>query len=137
MWAFGTAKLSVIFFYRSIFRGRAFDIASWTMVGAVIAWTLGAFFAVAFQCGSHISNLWSSAANVERHCSSGAAVGIGFSIPDVITDGLILAMPLYWVSGLFPNRRSICSSSPDLEAKDVLLEESGCLRNLSFRCNVS
>lgn len=71
------------------------------MVCIVVAWTLGAFFAVAFQCGSDISNLWSSAANVAHQCTSGAAVGIGFSIPDVITDGLILAMPLYWVSGFF------------------------------------
>lgn len=101
IWAFGTVKLSVIFFYRSIFHGKAFNIASWSMVCIVVAWILGAFFAVAFQCGSDIPNLWSSAANIARHCTSGAAVGIGFSIPDVITDGLILAMPLYRVGSFF------------------------------------
>lgn len=98
MWAFGAAKLSVIFFYRGIFRGRYFDLASWTMVGIVVAWTLGAFMAVTFQCGSHFTYLFTSAASIARHCSSGMAIGIGFAIPDVITDGLILAMPLYWVS---------------------------------------
>ncbi len=98
MWALGTAKLSVIFFYRSIFRGKAFNIASWTMVGVVMAWIFGAFFAVAFQCGNQFLLLWSSAASVASHCSKGSAVALGFSVPDVITDFLILTLPLYWVS---------------------------------------
>lgn len=96
VWAFGTAKLSVIFFYRNIFSGHVFNIVSWSMVGVVIAWILGSFFALLFQCNHHISYLWTSAANVASHCTPGTAVGLGFSIPDVITDGLILAMPLYW-----------------------------------------
>ena len=93
--ALGTAKLSVIFFYRSIFRGRAFNIASWSMVCIVLSWLLGYLCAIAFQCGSRFPYIWSSIAS---HCTKGAAVGLGFSIPDVLTDGLILAMPLYWVS---------------------------------------
>ena len=67
------------------------------MIIVVIAWTLGGFLAVALQCDSHINYLWSSAANVAAHCRRGTAIGLGYAIPDVITDGLILAMPLYWV----------------------------------------
>lgn len=57
VWAFGTAKLSVIFFYRNIFSGHVFNIVSWSMVGVVIAWILGSFFALLFQCNHHISYL--------------------------------------------------------------------------------
>lgn len=70
------------------------------MLGIVIAWILGAFFAVVFQCADHFSLVTSSAASVASHCTKGSAVGLGFSIPDVITDSLILMMPLYWVSSL-------------------------------------
>ena len=70
------------------------------MLGTVIAWTLGAFFAVLFQCADHFPLVTSSAASVASHCAKGSAVGLGFSIPDVITDCLILMMPLYWVNSL-------------------------------------
>lgn len=100
MLALGTAKLSVIFFYRSIFYGKTFNIVSWTMVGVIIAWTLGSLCRLAFQCDDHIHLLWSSAASIARYCNKGSASALGFSIPDVITDGLIFMMPLHWVTSL-------------------------------------
>lgn len=87
----------MIFFYRRIFRGKTFSILSWIMVGVIVAWTLGGFFAIAFQCGPHISILWSSLAAMARSCTTGLDIVLGFAIPDVITDILILVLPLYWV----------------------------------------
>lgn len=124
MWALGTVKLSVIFFYRSIFCGRAFNIASWSMICIVLSWFIGAFCAVAFQCGSQFPYLWSSAANIASHCTKGVAVSLGLSIPDVITDGLILAVPLYWVSDSPPAVGQTSSRSADMEAANVFLEET-------------
>ena len=137
MWALGTVKLSVIFFYRSIFRGRAFNLASWSMVCIVLSWFLGSFCAVAFQCGSQFFYLWSSAANVASHCTKGVAVSLGLSIPDVITDGLILAVPLYWVSDSRSAASQTSSRPADMETANVFLEETQCLWSFLFRCNVS
>ena len=107
------------------------------MVCIVVSWFLGYFVAVTFQCGTHIPYLWSSSPSVASHCTKGASIGLGFSIPDVITDGLILAMPLYWVSD-FRSIVSQTSSRPaDLEIAIILLEESQCVWNFPFRCNVS
>ena len=97
---------------------------SWTMVAVVIAWILGGFFAFVFQCGHTIPNLWTSAANVASHCSSGAAIGLGFAIPDFITDGFILAMPLYWVCGLHLYGIQCANFGVDFAIADVLLEEA-------------
>ena len=100
IWALATVKLSVIFFYIGIFRGRAFNIASWTMVCIIVSWFLGCFCGAAFQCGSQFRYLWNSAASVASHCTKAFPGVLGFSISDVITDGLILAMPLYWVGSI-------------------------------------
>ena len=107
------------------------------MVCIVLSWFLGAFCAVAFQCGSQFPYLWSSAANIASHCTKGVAVSLGLSIPDVITDGLILAVPLYWVSD-FHSAVSQTSLHPaDMETENVFLEETQCVWSFPFRGNVS
>ena len=62
-----------------------------------MAWLLVFFFIAAFQCGSRFSYLWSSAAYLASHCLESAPIALAFSTSDVVTDGLILAMPVYWV----------------------------------------
>ncbi|KAF2228673.1 hypothetical protein EV356DRAFT_495111 [Viridothelium virens] len=100
LWTLGLSKLSVLSFYRSIFVTRTFRLLSWIMIFIVVAWVLGGFFAVAFQCGPRIELLWSSAKSTKAHCKSGKDVAFGFSIPDVIIDLLILCMPIYWTLSL-------------------------------------
>ncbi|CAF9914246.1 MAG: hypothetical protein ALECFALPRED_009506 [Alectoria fallacina] len=137
IWALGTVKLSVIFFYRGIFRGNPFNIASWTMVGVVIAWTLGTFFAVAFQCAGHFALLWSSAASIASHCSEGSAIGLGFSTLDVITDGLILMMPLYWMPSanqLTPISSTIIASIIRLTVYVILYPSHNSVANQVGMC---
>lgn len=58
------------------------------------------FFLVLFQCGLHIEWLWLSPANVVGHCLPGTKLALAFSVLDVVTDILIILMPLYWVSKL-------------------------------------
>ena len=69
--------------------------------------------------------------------TAGSAVGMGFSVPDVLTDILILAMPLYWVSRDFTQFFQGGSRPLDVQIAHVLLEEGQCLRGLSFRWDVS
>ena len=37
--ALGFTKLSILYFYRRIFRGRVFNYLDWTLVGATAIWT--------------------------------------------------------------------------------------------------
>ena len=49
---FGAIKLSVIFFYRQIFRGKIFDLCSKSLMVIVGAWTIAFFFTVFFERGT-------------------------------------------------------------------------------------
>jgi len=112
LWTLGTSKLSVIFFYRSIFVSRAFRVLSVAMICAVMIWMVGGFLGVAFQCGSHITLLWTSAASTKLYCRTGESVAFGFSIPDVVLDIFILCMPIYWTTRLHmsPRKRiAVCA----------------------------
>ena len=90
----GTIKLSVIFFYRRIFRGKAFNYYSKGMIAVVSAWSTAFFFTVFFECGTHFKYLWSTLLNLLTYCSNDMMYLKAYAISDVITDGLILAMPI-------------------------------------------
>lgn len=90
-------KLSVLFFYRQIFVGKAFNICSWTLIAMCALWTIFSFFFDLLQCGSHVEYLYSSAANVASHCLSGEKIALPLAITDFLTDLFILVLPLFWV----------------------------------------
>lgn len=90
----GTIKLSVIFFYRRIFRGKAFNYYSKGMIAVVSAWSTAFFFTVFFECGTHFEFLWSTLLDLLTHCTDDLMYLKAYAISDVITDGLILAMPV-------------------------------------------
>ena len=90
----GTIKLSVIFFYRRIFRGRTFDYYSIGMIAVVIVWSIAFFFSVLFECRTHFEYLWSTLLNLVTHCSDEEKFFKAYAISDVVIDGLILAMPI-------------------------------------------
>ena len=98
VFVFGTVKLSVIFFYRGIFRGVAFDVCSKTLIAVVCAWTVSFFFTVLFQCGTNPWAVWSTLNDFLTHCSDEVLFLKVLSISDVVTDGLILALPVPMVS---------------------------------------
>ena len=90
----GTIKLSVLFFYRRIFRGKTFDYYSRGMITIVGAWTIAFFFTVLFECGTKFEYLWSTLLNLLTHCTNDLMYLKAYAISDVITDGLILATPI-------------------------------------------
>ncbi|OTB01691.1 hypothetical protein M426DRAFT_14305 [Hypoxylon sp. CI-4A] len=98
--AFGTAKLSVLFFYRRIFYGRVFNTISIIGVAIIVVWTLGFFFAILFRCGTQFWALWAPLKFLLANCYPSTPMFQAFSISDVITDVLILAIPVYWTSRL-------------------------------------
>ncbi|KAF4624478.1 hypothetical protein G7Y89_g13692 [Cudoniella acicularis] len=97
---FGTAKLSVIFFYRRIFRGTIFDIISIGMAVIICIWTAGFFFAILFRCGIQFWALWAPLKYLLANCYASTPMFQAFCISDVITDVIILAIPIYWTMQL-------------------------------------
>ena len=94
----GSIKLSVIYFYRRIFRGKAFDLYSKGMIAIVCAWTIAFFFTVFFECGTDFRYLWGRLLDLLTHCTDDVMYLKSYAISDVITDGLILVMPIPTVS---------------------------------------
>lgn len=90
----GSIKLSVISFYRRIFRGKAFDFYSKGMLAIVCTWTIAFFFTVLFECRTDFRYLWSTLLDLLTHCTNDVMYLKAYAISDVITDGLILAMPI-------------------------------------------
>lgn len=94
VWAFGAIKLSVIFFYRRIFRGKGFEICSKAMMAIIIAWTLSFFFSFLFGCGTNFEANWSTLEALLTECHPQHTYQQAMAVSDVLTDALILAIPI-------------------------------------------
>jgi len=92
--ALGAAKSSVIFFYRRIFLGKAFNIISWTLFGIVVAWTITYAFGTIFECGTHCYANWTTLDNLLTYCHAHQDMQRSMALSDVVTDVLILAVPV-------------------------------------------
>ncbi|KAF2233660.1 hypothetical protein EV356DRAFT_567901 [Viridothelium virens] len=94
--AYGSIKLSVIYFYRRIFvthRGGVFDVVTTVSVVVTVLWTLVFFFIFLFSCGSHISAHWGSLQDLTTYCWATYAPEEGLVISDLITDVAVLSLP--------------------------------------------
>lgn len=95
-----TIKLSILFFYRRIFRGRAFDIASWFLVGVVGAWAITFFVAILAACGTSIIANFQTLGALKGECVDTFDILIALAVSDVAVDLAILIMPIPLVSPL-------------------------------------
>ena len=94
--AFGLIKLSIAYFYRLLFvtrTGSAFDWATTTAVIIVLLWTVSFFFGFLFGCGTHLSANWGSVED-ESHCTALLDLDNALVVSDLITDVIILCLPL-------------------------------------------
>ena len=98
VWAFGAIKLSVILFYRRIFRGTVFDMCSKAMMAIITIWTLSFFFSFLFECGTHFGRNWSTLKVLLAECAPQHEYQQAMSVSDVLTDVMILVMPIPFVS---------------------------------------
>lgn len=118
--ALATIKLSILFFYRRIFRGRAFDIASWFLIGVVGIWAVTFFIAILAACGTSIAANFQTLGDLKTECVDTFEILIALAVSDVAVDLAILIMPIPLVS---PLRGSVA---------DILGIDVG--RFLRFRC---
>ncbi|KAI0424135.1 hypothetical protein F5Y09DRAFT_353752 [Xylaria sp. FL1042] len=102
--AFGLAKLSILYFYRRIFSSRTFQVLTSVMIAVVCVWSIGFFFAYLFRCGSNFWALWAPLQYLIKYCYDSKPLFYTLSISDVITDFIILSLPLFWVWRLNTSR---------------------------------
>ena len=91
--ALGSVKLSILFFYRRIFRGGTFDILNWTLITIVVVWTLGFLLVQIFDCRTHFYEAWGPLEEFEK-CFNTFTMLLAYSISDVIVDVFIMILPL-------------------------------------------
>lgn len=123
----GLMKLSVIIFYRRIFRGKIFDLCSKATIAIVGVWTTSFVFTYLFGCGTKFWALWSALIDLITNCANDNLIYKTMSISDVITDIIILSIPLPNVNPLFPRFAESLfglTSVLDLETKSCHSEES-------------
>ena len=95
----GAIKLSIVFFYRRIFRGRAFNIASWIIIGIIIAWVITFLVEDIASNKSHLAARFNSLTQQkEKSVINMSAVLITLAASDILVDFAILILPIPLVS---------------------------------------
>ncbi|QKX53488.1 uncharacterized protein TRUGW13939_00567 [Talaromyces rugulosus] len=95
--ALGCIKLSFLFFYRRVFIkfvAREFSFVNLFMIAAVSAWTICFFFLLLFLCNTDFAAYWTSGTTEAERCLPTGMVHMGYAISDVVTDIIIILMPV-------------------------------------------
>ena len=64
------------------------------MVAIVGAWITAFFFTTLLECGTKFEYLWSTLSNHLSHCIDNMTYQTTYATSDIVTDILILAMPI-------------------------------------------
>ncbi|KAI5920752.1 hypothetical protein F4810DRAFT_681869 [Camillea tinctor] len=106
--AYGFIKLSVIYSYRRIFiisKGDLLNPITNLCSVVVTAWTIAYILAIAFDCDTTFQAHWGSISDLFTYCHGGYPVQRIYEsllISDLITDVIILALPMPRVSFIDP-----------------------------------
>lgn len=107
-------KLSIVVFYRRIFKGKIFSLISSILLGAVAAWGVAFFFATLFEC-MPIPMVWKTLFGTPDHqavCYDYLPMFWATAISNMIMDTAILAVPIPFVWRLhMPRRQKIAVSA--------------------------
>ncbi|KAI1186290.1 hypothetical protein F5B17DRAFT_404533 [Nemania serpens] len=93
----GMTKISILLLYKRIFATPKFVTMVWILIGLVVAWTLSFTLALFFSC-IPIQAQWYP--SMEASCVNVVTLFTTAIITDVITDFLVLTLPIYKVWGL-------------------------------------
>ncbi|KAI9690069.1 MAG: hypothetical protein M1820_010047 [Bogoriella megaspora] len=96
--AYGLVKLSILFFYRRIFKVPSFQRINLVVIILIALWSFTLTFVTLFECGVHPEVQWTSPKAVQnRYCVSISHLLLWFAITDVIGDFLVLGLPIHQV----------------------------------------
>ncbi|KUI58713.1 hypothetical protein VP1G_11103 [Cytospora mali] len=104
--AVGLIKLSILFLWRRIFGTvRSFAASCWVMIGVIVAWSSSFFFATLFQCGTNWVWNWAPIDFFKTHCTNNTTMVTFFIATDILTDLMIMFMPIPIIWKLHMPRR--------------------------------
>lgn len=84
-------KASILLMYTRIFPTREIKIASIVLGGLSVAWAIAIILVSIFQC-TPIARAWDN--RIPGHCIDLKASFIGNAVPNVVTDILMLCLPV-------------------------------------------
>ncbi|KAI4865742.1 hypothetical protein F4820DRAFT_418966 [Hypoxylon rubiginosum] len=91
----GCTKASFLCFYKRIFSVKQpTNILLITLIVFIALWSAGFFFTTLFQCGSNIWATWGTEQELLTHCLSSWPLALSFSVTDLITDVVIISIPV-------------------------------------------
>lgn len=64
------------------------------MITAVTAWTICFFFLLLFLCSTDFAAYWTNGTTEAEHCLPTGMVHMAYAISDVVTDIIIIMMPV-------------------------------------------
>ncbi|KAL9020024.1 MAG: hypothetical protein Q9185_002712 [Variospora sp. 1 TL-2023] len=98
----GFNKISILILYLRIFISKQFRLACYINLGIVAAFTIGSVFATILQC-IPIKASWNR--DMEATCTNSASFWIAFAVINILTDAIILFLPMREVLHLQLGRR--------------------------------
>ncbi|KAL8974426.1 MAG: hypothetical protein Q9197_001331 [Variospora fuerteventurae] len=98
----GFNKISILMLYLRIFISKPFRLACYINLGIVAAFTIGSVFATILQC-IPIKASWNR--DMEATCTNSASFWIAFAVINILTDAIILFLPMREVLHLQLGRR--------------------------------
>lgn len=101
IFAFGFIKLSICFFYRRLFvptTNTVFDWVTTMSIVIIVLWTFSFTTGFIFSCGTHFSAGWGSVEDYKTYCAVATNLDSPFVVSDLITDVIVLCLPLPVVS---------------------------------------
>ncbi|KAK3109351.1 hypothetical protein LTR53_017482 [Teratosphaeriaceae sp. CCFEE 6253] len=95
-------KVSVVLLAKRIFIVKAFQIQCWIVLGMIISWTIASVAATIWQCVP-VGRAWNT--TVTGTCIDTSMFWMAYAIINILTDVIVIALPIPQVLRLNLNRR--------------------------------
>ncbi|KAM0475911.1 hypothetical protein ACHAPX_006793 [Trichoderma viride] len=103
------SKVATILLYLRIFVTQKFQIAAYTVMGIIIAWSIGAVASTIFQCVP-VAGAWNK--KLDATCINTDIFWIAYAVMNILTDVMVLALPIAPIMALqlsTRNKLMICA----------------------------
>lgn len=99
--AYGSIKLSFLFFYRRIFGvWTTFRRVNNALIVLIVVWTVVYTLGEVFQCGTRPQVQWDETEIADQVCMNHGGFLVSFAVTDVITDVMVISLPLFYIGRL-------------------------------------
>jgi len=98
----GLNKIAIVLLYLRIFISRSFRITAFTVLFIVAAWTIATVGATIGQCVP-IQGAWNK--TTKATCINSDVFWVAYAVGNIITDAIVLVLPIPSVLSLKLNRR--------------------------------